>query len=456
MKKILAIICLAVAIIFSVDNNNTTQANVAVGFNLFFDALSPYGNWVSVPRYGNVWYPTAVGPHWRPYTDGRWVWSDYGWTWASYEPWGWAPYHYGRWVFLDYYGWVWIPGTFWAPAWVTWYNSPGYIGWAPLAPDNDFFLQIGIGFNSYNYYVPPSHCVFVPSHKFLHHHVHSIVVPQSHNVKIFKEATHINNIKIVNNKVINHGPDVGFVERIARTKVHKVNLIEKNIDTRRVIKSHDNVNKLDGRNYYIFRPDTVRKDKESALPNGESIKSTQQIEKTDDSVLSQENLKSLTNRKQTKIKNGYIRHTERNRNKNKLRFSNSNLMENNHKFQNKNNLENSLYHDDQINSDNKKRNSLKNTFKTQNENPEEKKPYYSNEKKENNWLNRFLDQNNAEKSQHKGYPINSNKRVISFQKQNTNQFQNIDRQLNKRYRDQKNTGRKFPKESSRSKHNELD
>src|SRR5574341_618221 len=157
MKKKLTIILLALAIIFGVENNNTTQANVAVGFNLFFDALSPYGNWVSVPRYGNVWYPTAVGPHWKPYTDGRWIWSDYGWTWASYEPWGWAPYHYGRWIFLDYYGWVWIPGTVWAPAWVTWYTSPGYIGWAPLAPDNDFFLQIGIGQPAgYNYYIQPS------------------------------------------------------------------------------------------------------------------------------------------------------------------------------------------------------------------------------------------------------------------------------------------------------------
>ena len=75
MRRKLAIIFLVLGIIFGVENNNTTQANVAVGFNLFFGTLSPYGNWVSVPTYGNVWHPTAVGPHWRPYTDGRWVWG---------------------------------------------------------------------------------------------------------------------------------------------------------------------------------------------------------------------------------------------------------------------------------------------------------------------------------------------------------------------------------------------
>ena len=45
--------------------------------------LDPYGNWVNVPQYGEVWQPT-VGPDWAPYQLGRWVWLDwYGWTWVS-------------------------------------------------------------------------------------------------------------------------------------------------------------------------------------------------------------------------------------------------------------------------------------------------------------------------------------------------------------------------------------
>src|SRR5262249_59564660 len=72
----------------------------------------------------------------RPYSDGYWAYTDYGWTWVSYEDFGWATYHYGRWANLDDYGWVWFPGEDldWGPAWVSWRTGGDYIGWAPLAP----------------------------------------------------------------------------------------------------------------------------------------------------------------------------------------------------------------------------------------------------------------------------------------------------------------------------------
>ncbi|MGH7801015.1 MAG: DUF6600 domain-containing protein [Thermodesulfobacteriota bacterium] len=457
MRRKLAIIFLVLGIIFSVENNNTTQANVAVGFNLFFGSLSPYGNWVSVPTYGNVWYPTAVGPHWRPYTDGRWVWSDYGWTWASYEPWGWAPYHFGRWVFLEYYGWVWIPGTVWAPSWVTWYTSPGYIGWAPLAPDNDFFLQIGIGFNSYDYYIPPSHCVFVPSHEFLHHSVNSVVIPQSHNVKIFKEATHINNVRIVNNNVVNRGPDVGFVERVSRTKVEKVNLVEKDIDTDRIVKTRANVNKLDEKNYYIFKPDVVRKDKGTVLPNGEAPKKALQIENTDNRFPSDNKLQYLPNRNYAKVKKESLKNSLRIRDDNDHSYSNNKIgINNDEKYQKKENIKDAPDKRYNMHSENKKRNSLERTYNTHTEHQEEDEPNYSNVKRANNNDKGFSYQNNANKSKQNDYPINLNKRWILSQEDNTNQFQNLGRQPNRSYGEKKNQGRKSPKESRKSEHNELD
>ena len=96
------------------------------------DALTPYGRWIDHAEYGRVWHPSvAVG--WRPYYDGRWVWSPYGWTWVSAEPWGWT-FHYGRWSYAPVWGWVWVPGTTWGPAWVDWYWDDGYVGWAPLSP----------------------------------------------------------------------------------------------------------------------------------------------------------------------------------------------------------------------------------------------------------------------------------------------------------------------------------
>ena len=47
--------------------------------------------------YGWSWTPYDVPIDWRPYSVGRWVYTDDGWTWMSQEPWGWATYHYGRW-----------------------------------------------------------------------------------------------------------------------------------------------------------------------------------------------------------------------------------------------------------------------------------------------------------------------------------------------------------------------
>ncbi len=97
--------------------------------------LSNYGNWSSLPGYGNVWAP-SVPFGWGPYTNGRWCWyPGFGYTWISAEPWGWLPYHYGGWSYLTGRGWCWIPGNFasWSPAQVVWFQGPGWIGWGPRA-----------------------------------------------------------------------------------------------------------------------------------------------------------------------------------------------------------------------------------------------------------------------------------------------------------------------------------
>ena len=103
----------------------------------FREALSPYGEWVQSPQYGQVWVPSqsVVGTDFTPYyTGGRWTYTDYGWTWTSEHSWGWAPFHYGRWTVLPGYGWIWVPGRIWGPAWVHWRSGGGYVGWAPLPP----------------------------------------------------------------------------------------------------------------------------------------------------------------------------------------------------------------------------------------------------------------------------------------------------------------------------------
>ena len=95
-------------------------------------ALVPYGAWVDDGTYGHVWQP-ATDQDWQPYVDGSWDWTGDGWTWDSDEPWAWT-LHYGRWVLSPSFGWVWVPGDVWGPAWVDWFSGDGFVGWAPLSP----------------------------------------------------------------------------------------------------------------------------------------------------------------------------------------------------------------------------------------------------------------------------------------------------------------------------------
>ena len=118
------------------DSYQPAPAPVApeVSYQSFYDQLSPYGNWINYPGYGYVWMPNT-GPDFQPYaTNGNWIYTNAGWTWASNYSWGWAPFHYGRWFYENGYGWMWVPGNEWAPAWVSWRGGGDYYGWAPLVP----------------------------------------------------------------------------------------------------------------------------------------------------------------------------------------------------------------------------------------------------------------------------------------------------------------------------------
>src|SRR5690625_7977028 len=63
------------------------ERGTTVSMNLFYESLSPYGKWIDYRGYGNAWVP-RVSRNFRPYaTNGRWVFSDYGWTWMSGYSW---------------------------------------------------------------------------------------------------------------------------------------------------------------------------------------------------------------------------------------------------------------------------------------------------------------------------------------------------------------------------------
>src|SRR5271166_2760238 len=139
--------------------------SVDASYQNFYDLLAPYGSWLTLDPYGYVWQPSATlhDINWRPYTIGRWAYTDDGWTWMSDEPFGWITYHYGRWMRTHTLGWVWTPGDQWAPAWVSWRYGNNYVGWAPLPPEAAFNASTGIQqWADDAYQLGPSDYTFVP------------------------------------------------------------------------------------------------------------------------------------------------------------------------------------------------------------------------------------------------------------------------------------------------------
>ena len=193
----------------------------AVDVNVFYNQLAPYGQWTDVPGYGRCFRPFNVGPDWRPYTYGHWVYSTYGWTWVSNEPFGWATCHYGRWAFVANLGWVWVPGTIWAPAWVAWRVGDGYCGWAPLPPNVGFQANFFVG-DVATAQLPPTFFTFVAERDIFAPRIHEHILPVQRNVTIISKTTNVTNIRVVNNTVVNEGVPATRIERDTGRRVQRV------------------------------------------------------------------------------------------------------------------------------------------------------------------------------------------------------------------------------------------
>lgn len=181
-----------------------------VSFQVFYNELSPYGDWVMDQRHGYVWIPN-VGQDFHPYgSNGYWEMTNFGNTWVSYYDWGWAPFHYGRWYWDNFYGWAWVPGYEWGPAWVNWRTGGGYYGWTPLGPG--IGVNVSIDFHS-------NHWRFVPQRRFRHRHFYRYYVPSYNMINIYNRTTIINNTFVYNNRTYVTGPSRRELERVTRGSV---------------------------------------------------------------------------------------------------------------------------------------------------------------------------------------------------------------------------------------------
>ncbi len=186
------------------------EVSWSVSFSTFHDRLAPYGTWVTVGNYGRCWRPARVAVGWQPYLDGEWVYTDYGWTWVSYDPWGDIACHYGSWAWEPGYGWVWVPGYVWGPAWVTWCFDDDFIGWAPLSPA---FVFTTSGYFGAAFVDPPSRYVFVPTRSFVGINASTVRVPGTRNATLLRSGTTMTRFSVSRNFVHSSGPDPKRIER---------------------------------------------------------------------------------------------------------------------------------------------------------------------------------------------------------------------------------------------------
>jgi hypothetical protein len=202
----------------------------------FYDTLSPYGTWVNVDGYGRCWQPTVVigRPAWRPYCDnGRWVYSDSGWYWASGYSWGSVAFHYGRWFSHPSYGWCWWPNKVWAPSWVSWRYDNSYCGWAPLPPNSIYTPGVGLTYFgasvgvSFGFQLGVGSYTYVPWGRVCDPYPYRHCVPQTQVVAVHGNTTPANQfVRGSNNRVENRGIAPERYQEHARTELRTVKIRE--------------------------------------------------------------------------------------------------------------------------------------------------------------------------------------------------------------------------------------
>ena len=230
------------------------QSNELTGFQVFYDQLSPYGQWISYPNYDYVWIPN-VESYFSPYaTEGQWIMTNYGWSWLSDYSWGWAPFHYGRWDYDNYYGWFWVPDTEWGPSWVTWRKASGYYGWAPMRPG------MSISMSHKNRYSDAAYWNFVRYNDFDKPNIEQYYFNQNENNRIYNNSSLIRNTFKDNerNSTYISGPRLNQVQR----------LTDRNINSFDIRENNNPGQILDDNYLQIYRPQVKRRNNstESSAP----------------------------------------------------------------------------------------------------------------------------------------------------------------------------------------------
>jgi hypothetical protein len=202
-----------------------------INVSYFYENLSPDGQWFPDPTYGWCWTPYDVSEDWRPYSEGHWEYSDYGWSWASDESFGWATYHYGRWFFDESYGWAWVPGTEWAPAWVAWRVGDDWMGWAPLPPTARWDANAGLSYREMDGMRSDDWC-FVPRRNVFDLRLSVQLTSVARNVTLLERSRDATRFEVREGRPANVGFDVAQVELTMGRNVPRVRIADVDTPTR--------------------------------------------------------------------------------------------------------------------------------------------------------------------------------------------------------------------------------
>lgn len=255
MKRLIFLIALCAVMVGAAQ---ASHRDVRINFSFFYSSLSPHGEWIEAGPDFYVWRPFHISPGWHPYVHGRWVWTSYGWYWVSYEPFGWAVFHYGRWYYDDFYGWVWIPGYDWGPAWVEWRYNDDYIGWAPLPPYATFRFSVGIYFTR-TWAAPLHYWTFIGCRDFTTRRVIDYVVPIERTRRFFGSTRTSTRYVVEDGRIVNRGIDVGFAERRGGKQIERVEISETRERGKERLVRDDKRTRIE-----VYRPNKEDVERESA------------------------------------------------------------------------------------------------------------------------------------------------------------------------------------------------
>lgn len=269
MKRILLVL-LTIGVLLPLARR--AHADTEVSLNFFYDNLADQGSWIEVGDYGYCFQPNVAvdDPTWRPYADGYWAYTDAGWTWVSYEDFGWATYHYGRWTNLADYGWVWVPGYEWGPAWVSWRTGGDYVGWAPLPPQGEEVVYEGAaitGAVDITFGIGPLYYNFIDIRYIGEPVLRARLIEPSRNVTIINNTVNVTNITYRNSVVVNNGPDLNRVNRFSARPIQHLTLQRESNVATNVGQGghHGNFNRVNGQQFVVVTP-RVQKSTQPVAP----------------------------------------------------------------------------------------------------------------------------------------------------------------------------------------------